>query len=361
LIRDSVKKLVRKSYEEESDPLREGILDCALGRNSFGVSEKVIKFAKQYDWSYLWHHPDTSYKDLKQEICRFWSPYVDLKIANVKVANGSCVVLSRLSKLFIESGAKVLGYVPQFREYMFEVKVLGGTYKAVPLDPQENFRFKPDKILREIKRDYCLIYIDNPNNPTGQFINLSDIEAIVKEAARKDTMVIVDEAYADYIEEKFSAVNLTLKYQNLMVTRTFTKGYGVGQFRVGYAILPTGLGDYYNKIELPFSVSVMGATLAREAILDQSFVGKLRQQVNVEKGKLMEGLIQRGYSIAETHPSCPIFIVGHKDKDVDLMTYFLSKRILTESGNDYKNLGKNYVRINTPPSAEGLLSKLDSQ
>jgi len=182
-IRSAVRQLVRKSYEEESEPLKADILDCALGRNSFGTSERVVEFAKHYDWSDLWDVPDTSYKDLKQQICQFWSDYADLGVENIKVANGSCVILSRFNKLFIEPGVNVLGYVPQFKEYMVEVAVLGGNYEAVPLDPQEDFKFNPDKLLSKIKPDYCIVYIDNPNNPTGQLISLSDIETIVREAA----------------------------------------------------------------------------------------------------------------------------------------------------------------------------------
>ncbi|MBA7478549.1 Histidinol-phosphate aminotransferase [subsurface metagenome] len=358
-IRPAIRQLVRESYGAQTEPPKGNILDCAVGRNSFGTSEKVVEFAKHYDWSDLWQHPDTSYKDLKQEICNFWSDYADLKIANVKVANGSCVILSRFNKLFIEPGVKVLGYVPQFPEYTAEVAVLGGSYEAVPLDPQEGFKFNLDRLLGRIKPDYCIVYIDNPNNPTGQLISLSDIETIVRETRKKDIVVIIDEAYADYIEEKHSAVNLINQYKNLVVTRTFTKGYGIGRFRVGYAMLSTELGDYYNRIELPFSISTMGASLAREALLDQDFILNVRQQVKAEKEKLTTGLSERGYLIGETCESCPIFILGHKDKNFDLKDDFLSRGIYTLPGTEWENLGKNYVRVNTPPRAEDFLARLE--
>lgn len=78
------------------------------------------------------------------------------------------------------------------------------------------------------------------------------------------------------MEEKYSAVNLIDRYKNLVVTRTLTKGYGIGRFRVGYAILSTELGNYYDRIDLPFSVSTMGGSLAREALLDQDFILNLK-------------------------------------------------------------------------------------
>ena len=299
-LRSAVRELVRKSYEEESEPQKGDILDCALGRNSFGTSTRVLEFAQHYEWFDLWQHPDTSYSDLKQEICGFWSDYADLIASNIKVANGSCVVLSRFNKLFIEPGTRVLGYVPQFKEYMIEAKILGGIYEAVPLDYKEKFRFSLDRFLSKLAPDYCIAYIDNPNNPTGQLIELDDIEILVREAEKKNIITIIDEAYGDYMEEKNSAVRLINRYENLVVTRTFTKGYGIGRFRVGYAILSTELGEYYNRIELPFSVSTMGASLAREAIKDHEFILTLRQQVRTEKKKLTNELSRRGYSVAES-------------------------------------------------------------
>ena len=201
-IRSAVRQLKRKSYEEESASQKGDILDCALGRNTFGTSEKVVEFAKYYDFSDLWEVADTTYKDLKQEICKFWSDYAHLGVENIKIANGSAVVLSRFNKLFIEKGINVLGYVPQFKEYILEVVILGGNYESVPLDPRENFKFNPEKFLSKIMPDHSIVYIDNPNNPTGQFIDLSDIERIIKEGAKKGIVVLIDEAYGDYVEEK---------------------------------------------------------------------------------------------------------------------------------------------------------------
>ncbi len=357
-----IKQIQRKWSDAETELTKRDILDCAIGKNSFGISEKVVEFAKHYnDWFDLWEYPDNSYKDLKQEICRLWANYANLEPATIKVANGSAVVLSRLNKLFIEPGVKILGYAPQFDEYRLEVQVLGGIYEAVPLDPLEDFKFNPERLLSRMKPDYPIVYIDNPNNPTGQLIELGDIEAIVKEAAKKDMVVIVDEAYGDYVEEKHSALNLINQYSNLIVTRTFTKGYGIGRIRVGYAILPTELSDYYNKIELPFSVSTFGASLVREALLDQDFIIRLRQQVKTEKSKLIGELTKKGYHIAKTHESCPLFIIGHKDEDVDLKKELLTKGILALPGNEYGNLGKNYARINTPCRAEDFLARLETK
>ena len=353
------KEIARKSYDEESDPRHKDILYCAMGSNSFGTSERVIEFAKKYDWTDLWCHPDNSYKELKREICKFWSAYANLGIQNLKVANGSIIVQSRLNRLFLEQGAKVLGYAPQFKESVDQIEISGAYYEAVPLEPSENFKFNPEKLIRKMSPNHCMIYIDNPNNPTGQLISLSNVESIVREGKRKDSLVLIDEAYGEYIEEKHSAVQLVNRYQNLVVTRTFSKGYGIGGFRVGYAVLSDDLSQYYDRVDIPFPVSTMGAALAREALLDQEFILNLRQKVSTEKGKLTQALRRRGYIIGETCGYCPLFILGHKDRNTDLKKDLLGKGILTTPGYEYENLGKNYVRVNTPRNADEFLVRLE--
>jgi len=359
-IRSALEKLSRKDYKEESSPVHENILDCNLGVNSFGTSDKVLECAKQFNWSDLNLPPDNSYKQLKKEIMRFWSDYADIKLENIKIANGSSVVLSRINKIFIESGVRVLGYIPQFTEFMMEVAVLGGYYEGIPLTPEENLKFNPDILLRAMKKDHFLVYIDNPNNPTGQLINICDIEIVVKEASKKDITIIVDEAYGDYVMEKYSAINLINKYKNLIVTRTFTKGYGIGFTRVGYAILSTELSGCYSKIELPFPVSSFGAELAREALSDHEFVVNLRNKVRAVKGTLINELMKLGYTISETHKSCPIFIINHKDNHTDFKELLQGKGIITKPGTDFEGLDKNYVRINTPASAIDFLNRFQT-
>ena len=104
----------------------------------------------------------------------------------------------------------------------------------------------------------------------------------------------------------------------------------------------------------------MGAALAIEALRDQDFFLNLRQKAKAERNRLIKELSRRGYLVGETCESCPIFIVGHKDEDVDLRGNFLSKGILTTSGNDFVNMSKNFVRINTPPAADNILARLES-
>ncbi len=361
-VKSYVKNLERKTFvgKDFLAALRSfSGLNCTGSTRHLGIPQRVMEAIREYDWATgMWQMGDATYEDLRQAICKFWSDSAELKPEQIKVGHGSMQVLERINKVFIERGAKVLGYAPQFMEYVTEVIMSGADYKGVPLDPKQNFRFDTSRFLSQISSDYCLVYIDNPNNPTGQLISLHDIEEIVREAGRKDVVVIMDEAYGAYVGRENSAVNLINRYQNLIVTHTFTKGYQFAGIRVGYGIFPPKLSEYYDKIDLPFAIPAVGAYLAKEALLDQVFIKSISQRIKSIKEQLVRGLRERGYFVSDTFETCPIFVLGHKDKGCDLKRYLLAKGILTVSGNDFMNLGKNYVRAGIPVKAEDFLDRV---
>ncbi len=353
------KHVEKESYLIEESKIRQRVkLDCSLGINHFGVSEKVLVAAREYDWSKVFDYPDPTYEDLKKTICAFWSGYTELKIEQVRIGFGAAAILDGLNRIFIEPGSKVLGYSPQWPDYAEWVEIRGGKYESVKLKPEESFKFDVERLVAGISEEHCIIFIDNPNNPTGQVIGLGEIEEIVKRAKRKDVAVVVDEAYGDYMEKKDSAIGLTDRYQNLVVVRSFSKGLGLGGMRVGYGILSSELNKYYDRINIPLSVSSISTYLAQIVLADEDFIHGCWTMVKSEKSRLISRLREKGYSISETYDSCPIFLLSGADRSVDLRDELLKKGILTVSGGDYRDLESNYVRVNIPRSADEFLFRL---
>jgi len=288
----------------------------------------------------------------------FWADYADIQMEQVQIGHGSMEVLERVNRMFLETSSKVLGFSPQFTGYVADIGASGACYDPVILRSEERFTFYVERLLEKLNSEYSLIYIDNPNNPTGQMINLNEIELLVQEAEHRDVAVIVDEAYGDYFEKEDSAINLINKYNNLIVTRTFGKGLGLCSLKIGYGILPLKLSDYFSKVAPPFRATTISAYLAAIALSDQNFIAGCRQLVRTEKERLMTGLRERGYFSSETYEYCPIFLLGHENEDADLRQQLLSKGILTVPGPVFEHLGKNYVRINCPASADEFLRRL---
>ncbi|MCK4822696.1 histidinol-phosphate aminotransferase family protein, partial [bacterium] len=318
-----------KTYEGHQPVNHSGFLDCSQGANSFGVSEKVLEAATEYDWSQVWLSPDPSCEDLKGKIVEFWSDYVNMQTSEIQIGRGSMEILERVNKLFLDTHSIVLGYSPQFPGYIADIDAWGAKYDAVILKPEENFKFYVERLLDRITRKHSLIYIDNPNNPTGQMIKLSAIEAVVRKAKNMGVAVIVDEAYGEYMEQRNSAVNLINEYDNLIVTRTFDKGFGLCSLKIGYGILPREFSEYFTRVTPPFRAATISSYLAVVALAAQGFVTDSRQSVRVEKEKLIKGLKERGYLISKTYEYCPIFLAGHKNNDIDLRQDLLNKGILT--------------------------------
>ena len=354
-----IRNVVVQSYLREPPAGEQGaILDCSLGVNQFGTSPMVLEAARDYDWSKAWLYPAHTYKELKGKICKFWADYAKLTIEQVQVSHGASAILDGLNRIFIGPGSKLLGYSPQFADYVGWVEACGGKYDSILLVPEEKFEFGVERLLARISEEHCLVYVDNPNNPTGQLIKLEEIEEIVKQAGKKDVVVVVDEAYGDYVGREHSALRLMNEHSNLAVVRSFSKGFGLAGLRLGYGVFSPELSGYYRKIDIPFSVSMVSCDLAGAALLDQGFIHDCCKTIEREKQKLTVGLRRKGYLVSETCEACPIFVLGCKSKDTDLMESLLERGILTVSGMDFRNLGSNYVRVNTPPSAQEFLARL---
>ena len=334
-------------------------LDCSIGCNVFGASKMVLEAAREYDWSQIWRCPSPAYKELKGEIARFWSGYADIQTDQIQIGRGAIDILAGVNNIFLQEGAEVLGYSPQFMGYVSNIRACGAKYETVILRPEENFKFHAERLLERIRPEHSLIYIDNPNNPTGQVISLNAVEAVVRETRNKDVAVMVDEAYGDYMEQGDSAISLINKYDNLAVARSFDKGLGLCSLKIGYGILSVELSAYFNKVTPPFRTTAVGSYLAAVALSDRDFVASCRKKVKAEKGKLIRGLNEKNYLTSESYEHCPLLLVGHKNEEVDLKQELVSKGILTSPGTGFDNLSKNYVRVSLPARAEDFLVRLD--
>jgi len=143
----------RRSYIKE--PPGGVALDCSLGTNPFGVSGKVLQAARNYHWSDIYHYPDPFHKGLRQAVIQFWADFSDLEEEQIQIANGTMAVLERLNKIFIELGSTVLGYSPQFTEYVTEIEASGGQYEAVVLK-SENHSKRGREVIDEGVRWYLM-------------------------------------------------------------------------------------------------------------------------------------------------------------------------------------------------------------
>ncbi|WP_346353073.1 histidinol-phosphate transaminase [Azotosporobacter soli] len=349
----------RASYvsEEETVGTAQGMLDCAYGTNPYGYSDKVA-WVREIFSQELNQYPQYPYAEARRHIAAFWKAEADISMEAIRLGCGSMGILSTINKMLVAEKTAVLGYAPQFTEYISEVQCLGGEYAYVRLRRERNFRFDADAFMARMKQRTQLIYIDNPNNPTGQILPLSEIRAIVEKAEGMGCCVIVDEAYGDFMDKSNSAVRLVDAFENLFVVRSFSKGFGLAGMRLGYLVCSKTLMPYYKKVDTPFAVSDLGCRILQSALDDTAFIEDSVNKIRRAKTRLQNGC--KKIKAWHTHSSVPILVLEHPDESVDLQRLFLKNNVITEAGKDFIGVGKNAVRLRIPSDIEKLLQVVES-
>lgn len=354
-LRPYFKKFEKLDYlMEENDLSASDILvDCSFGVNPFGYSPRIdpSTVLKGVDMRDYGPYPFNAMRD---QLIAHWSEVAPLARENFRVCSGSMRILDALTTVFVEEGVKVLGYSPQFPEFTNSVALRGGTYEGVPLRREDNYAFDPEAMVSKLKSgEYPLAYIDNPNNPTGQVIPLKDIESVLKEAAKYDTAVIVDEAYGDFMSKAESAIKLIPQYDNLMVVRSFSKGYALAGMRLGYIAASKELIRTYALID-DLLVSVAALAVGKIAMEDDEHL-----QSTIEKTKEVKGAILshvKKFIVPKTDMRVPIFSLVLPSEKGNLLSLLRKHGIVGTSG--FPGMGHYLARIRIPDSPDLLIKLL---
>ncbi|WP_455544292.1 pyridoxal phosphate-dependent aminotransferase [Intestinibacter sp.] len=346
-IRKSISSQIKETYAIEGEEAFENIeIDCAEGINTVSFSDIAIEAFNSIDYTIMKDYPHSL--SVKKSIIDFWRNYtnVNLNYDNIVLCDGSITALFLINKLFIENEDKVLGLAPQFPEYKMDVMMCGGTFKSYKLNPEYKYKFIAEEFIDLISSDLKLIYIDNPNNPTGQIIPLDKIEKILKVALDKNIVVIVDEAYGDYMETNNSAITLIPRYENLIVAKTFSKAYGLAGLRGGYIIQNENLTKAIKNINTPYEMTSVTRAVASKVINDYDFLVEMRETNKKMKNQLIKNY--KNLSISENGDTVSIMMVTHKNKNIDLAKEFSKFKIGVVACDSFECLDKNSIRFRLP-------------
>lgn len=349
-VRDYMNEESLKSY------LSTNIIDCSLGTNPFIEDSMIKKYILECSCE-INKYPSLEYELLKEELLKFWKNYLynDINKNNIAFGAGTMGILRNISEFLIQEGTKVLGIAPQFPRFISEVELKKGIYEYYNLEKKNNYKFIATDFMKKINNSYSLISIENPNNPTGQIIDVSDVEKIVRKAKPYSIMVIVDEAYGDYMQLNNSAIKLVGKYDNIMVLRSASKFYGLPNHRVGYMFADRELVKIYNEIAIPFPFSDLSASI---------FIKVLKNYDKLEYTKLKTVEINQAIyktlkkeNYISTNVETPIFTLK-TDKYDNLTSKLMEEGIIAENCNYFINLDNTYARIRITKDYEKLIKIL---
>lgn len=330
------------------------IIDCSLGTNPFSYLNNIhhsIKFGDVID---SYQYPKKKDFDiLKQSILEYYKNPL-LKTNNIHLWNGWLVLLERLATKFFAT-SHIIGIGPQFPYFINDHLKMGGSYTSSELIDGSDFdgeliRFR--KLLESWSYDIC--YIDNPNNPTWFYFDRLIIENIVNVCQQKWMICIIDEAYGSFISPELSALHLVPGYDNLIVLRSYSKGFGLSGARAGYIVCWDELSELYHKIDNGFEPSALSIKMCIEASYHDNFMKQCRINVKSIKEKFLPQLEKLGYHILPNHPNVSIFLM-YKPQ-INLFHYLQERNILTTPGSWFSStstiMDNSYVRVLVPSNEE---------
>jgi len=236
----------------------ENIIKLDANENPYGCSPRVSQALATYP--YLNIYPD----DGQTELRKLLEGYTGIGAEHIVVGSGSNQLIDLIIRLFVGLGDEVINCVPTFDIYRFSTEICGGTLIEVPRD--ENFAVNVNAVKAAISKQSKLIFLANPNSPTGNITPQEDILEILDIGLP----VVVDEAYYEFSGE--TVVPLVSRYNNLMVLRTFSKWAGLAGLRIGYGIFPPKIADYLLKIKIPYNVNVAALVAVRESLKDIDYL-----------------------------------------------------------------------------------------
>lgn len=231
---------------------------------------------------------------------------------NVMLGNGSSEVFDMLFRTFLEPGQEVIQHTPCFGIYKLRCRILGGKLVSVPMVYKDRqLLFDPDAVLDAVTEQTKIIVIANPNNPTGNFM---DPESFIR-IAETGIPFVVDEAYVEYAGLEKSQVQLTKKYQNVMITRTTSKAYGLAGMRFGYALGNKELIAQLSAALIPWNVGTIPMWAALAAFEDTEALQKRTEFNNSEIKCIEESLGDiLGLTIFHSHGNYILFDAGEAGK-----------------------------------------------
>lgn len=242
------------------------IINLSSNENPLGPSLNVIKTLKEKSEG-VNRYPKEASKDLINKIAQKWG----IGESQVWLANGADGAIDYISRAMIEPGDRVLVPNPGFAYYGMSSRFHHGGVEEYDIGKKEGFELSAENVLRGYKGQK-IVYLTNPNNPTGGIFPTKEIEKII-EGVGEDSLVVVDEAYGEY-SGKRSSIELCKKYQNIAVIRTFSKAYGLAGCRIGYAIVPEEGSKEYSRVNTPFAAGELSCYAASAALGDEKHLGK---------------------------------------------------------------------------------------
>jgi histidinol-phosphate aminotransferase len=282
------------------------IVKLASNENPYGMPESA-KQAMIAAIDDLGRYPDANGFDLKAVLSKRYDVPADW----ITLGNGSNDILEIAAHAFVQHGESVVYSQYSFAVYALATQGLGARHIVVPAHA---YGHDLDAMAAAIADDTRLVFIANPNNPTGTFLSAAQLEAFLKKVPQH-VVVVLDEAYNEFLsaDDQYESTAWVRQYPNLVVSRTLSKAYGLAGLRIGFAIAQPVLTDLMNRIRQPFNVNSLAQAAAIAALNDKAFLEQSARNNAAGYQQFTEAFTQLGLEYVPSHGNFVLVKVGEDE------------------------------------------------
>lgn len=317
------------------------IIKLASNENPLGTSPLALA-AVGRSLGQMHMYPDANCYELKKRLAEV----IGIDQASIVIGNGSDEILMLLAMAFINRGDQIIYAKPSFAEYEFAAKIMGAECIEVPL---RDFTHDLETFLEAITPKTKLVFICNPNNPTGTIVGAKALKDFM-ERVPEDILVVFDEAYMEYVEsqEFSSGLQYVRAGRNAIVLRTFSKIYGLAGLRVGYGLTRPDIAQALEMITEPFNVNLLAQIGATAAIDDYQHIQQSRSVNSAGKKFIYSELTKMGLFYVPTESNF-IFLDTGKDCQ-EVFRALLMRGIIVRTGDVFGY--PSFIRVTVGTQAE---------
>ncbi|MFA5095940.1 MAG: histidinol-phosphate transaminase [Candidatus Omnitrophota bacterium] len=341
-----MKELVRKnifkvSHYTPGKPIEEtkrqlglrDVIKLASNENPLGASPRAVKAVRKAAAG-INRYPDSQGFYLKKRLARL----LNVSASGIVLGNGSDELIDIIIKTFVENDESIITADTSFLEYEIISAVNDRKFIKVPL---RYFKYDLESIKKRIDRKTKLVFIANPNNPTGTYVTRYELADFM--AGLPDTcLVVLDEAYDAFIDvNDFPDTRENFRNKRIITLKTFSKSYGLAGLRLGYAVADPELASYMERVRQPFNINILAQEGGLAALDDREFLRKSRKAVLEGKAYLYDNLKKLGLAYV---PSVANFILIDVEQDcAEFFNKMLKFGVIVR---DMKQYGlKNFIRV----------------
>ncbi len=327
----------------EESAIRSGeLIDFSSSICPLGPSRNVLNAIKNSLWK-ISFYPQTDAANLRRLVAR---QHGSISLRNVIVGNGSCELIYLFADFFVREGTFALIPIPTFSEYESAILRAGGRVEEIK--PRDCFKVDVEAILNHICKD-SLVFICNPNNPTGNLTKRDDLLKILDLSAYHEALVFIDETFMDFVEnqEEYSLAGEVENHRNLFVLRSLTKFHSLAGLRIGYGLASEKTVELLHKAKIPWNVNCLAQTAAEHAIKDHKHAERVRELVARERTFLM-GRLKTNRKLRVYDSEANFILIDTRGTDLNgpqIAERALKRGLMIRDCSSFKGLDEFHIRV----------------